>query len=199
MSPSENMKEKQITSGTTGRRRPVPGKGHRKSRKGCVSCKGRHVKCSEELPTCRGCRRLGLECRYAPPPALPSVLRGVSQVVAAPSSSSSSSLKDLFFFHHFLIEAHPPLPFGHEGVWQEVAAMSHEVIMHNTFSGTLRPPFPPSHIQDTGANNRFLPSTVPIPRPRRAGLRGPEPHSEQRGGPLRRGAQPPGPGHHGHE
>ncbi|KAK5655743.1 hypothetical protein OQA88_5280 [Cercophora sp. LCS_1] len=101
------------------RRRPVPGKGHRKSRKGCTSCKARRVKCSEELPTCRACRRLRLDCQYqlALPPAPTKSLS---------NSPPTLSFEDLRFFHYFLIAAHPKLPFSSTNVWQDVAAMSHE-------------------------------------------------------------------------
>ena len=105
------------------RRRAVPGKGHRKSKKGCINCKTRRVKCSEELPTCRACRRLGLECQYMrPPPPPPFVPSGPLRIAPA-----ALALEDLRFFHHFLTWAHPPLPFGKGRVWQDVAAMSHEV------------------------------------------------------------------------
>ncbi|KAG4442405.1 hypothetical protein IFR05_002107 [Cadophora sp. M221] len=37
---------------------------HARSRKGCVTCKDRHVRCDERLPYCRNCIRLGRECSY---------------------------------------------------------------------------------------------------------------------------------------
>ncbi|KAK4118502.1 hypothetical protein N657DRAFT_651200 [Parathielavia appendiculata] len=104
------------------RRRPVPGRGHCKSRKGCFNCKRRRVKCSEELPSCRGCRRLGLECQY--PGELPRLaLKPAQNPNATPSTLR---LEDLRFFYHFLSAAYPSLPFGLHDVWQTVAAMSHE-------------------------------------------------------------------------
>ncbi|KAH6640391.1 hypothetical protein F5144DRAFT_599084 [Chaetomium tenue] len=103
------------------RKRPVPGRGHRKSKKGCFSCKKRRVKCSEELPSCRGCRRLGLDCLY---PASPQLALSLSR---NPSSCPSTfRLEDLRFFHHFLTAAYPALPFGLDDIWQSVAAMAHE-------------------------------------------------------------------------
>ncbi|KAK0121863.1 hypothetical protein ONS95_010142 [Cadophora gregata] len=39
---------------------------HARSRKGCVTCKERHVRCDERLPYCRNCVRLGRECSYTP-------------------------------------------------------------------------------------------------------------------------------------
>ncbi|KAF4947931.1 hypothetical protein FSARC_13863 [Fusarium sarcochroum] len=46
------------------RRRPVPGRGFRKTRRGCFNCKRRRVKCSEHRPECLGCRRMSLDCVY---------------------------------------------------------------------------------------------------------------------------------------
>ncbi|KAJ5082221.1 hypothetical protein N7532_011264 [Penicillium argentinense] len=39
---------------------------HTKSRKGCLECKRRHVKCDEELPKCTLCKKRKLECSYPP-------------------------------------------------------------------------------------------------------------------------------------
>ncbi|GAB7328153.1 hypothetical protein MBLNU13_g00182t1 [Cladosporium sp. NU13] len=44
---------------------------HTKSRKGCLACKARKVKCSETLPACAHCTRLDIECVY---PHTPNVL-----------------------------------------------------------------------------------------------------------------------------
>ncbi|WYZ37866.1 hypothetical protein EsH8_II_001372 [Colletotrichum jinshuiense] len=53
------------------RRRPIPRKGHTKSRKGCHGCKRRKVKCSEARPVCGGCQRMGITCEWPerPPPS----------------------------------------------------------------------------------------------------------------------------------
>ncbi|CAG7943787.1 unnamed protein product [Penicillium salamii] len=40
---------------------------HTKSRKGCLECKRRHVKCDEGIPKCTLCRKRRLECSYPPP------------------------------------------------------------------------------------------------------------------------------------
>jgi hypothetical protein len=69
------------------RRKPVPRKGHTKSRKGCLSCKRRRVKCPETLPECDNCRRLGLSCHY------PKGNEGPRFSVSSSSSASSSSPK----------------------------------------------------------------------------------------------------------
>jgi hypothetical protein len=36
-------------------------------------------------------------------------------------------MEDLRFFHHFLVTAYPPVPAGAYSVWQDMAAMAHEV------------------------------------------------------------------------
>ncbi|KIN00044.1 hypothetical protein OIDMADRAFT_126021 [Oidiodendron maius Zn] len=44
---------------------------HRKSRKGCLPCKRRHVKCGEEHPHCQNCIDYDLQCEYrAAPPSV---------------------------------------------------------------------------------------------------------------------------------
>lgn len=43
-----------------------------RSRKGCVPCKVRRKKCSEQRPSCDACLRLNLECFYQSCPPLPS-------------------------------------------------------------------------------------------------------------------------------
>ncbi|CAG8897550.1 unnamed protein product [Penicillium egyptiacum] len=40
---------------------------HTKSRKGCLECKRRHVKCDEGIPKCTLCKKRKLECRYPHP------------------------------------------------------------------------------------------------------------------------------------
>lgn len=37
---------------------------HKKSRKGCLSCKRRRVKCDESHPLCKNCDRMGIECSW---------------------------------------------------------------------------------------------------------------------------------------
>lgn len=46
------------------RRRPVPRKGHTKSRRGCFNCKRRRIKCNEKHPKCNRCIKAGLQCEY---------------------------------------------------------------------------------------------------------------------------------------
>jgi hypothetical protein len=115
------------------RRRPVPRKGHTKSRRGCLNCKRRKVKCQETLPECDHCTRIGLVCEYpdrrprpAPEPSpSPSVICSPS----APLQSGPAlfSGDDMRFFHHFLVTAYPPLPILGDDLWRDVATLSHTV------------------------------------------------------------------------
>ncbi|UNI18305.1 hypothetical protein JDV02_004579 [Purpureocillium takamizusanense] len=137
------------------RRRPIPRKGHTKSRAGCPNCKRRKVKCDEASPECGPCRRLGLICEYcysssssrrscsataaeaaagskttgpvmAPVPA-PARLPSAAVVPTYSSGGGGRfDMADLRFFQHFLLCAYPPLPIGGWSVWQLVSQMSHE-------------------------------------------------------------------------
>ncbi|KAL6157086.1 hypothetical protein ACJQWK_06688 [Exserohilum turcicum] len=42
-------------------------KSHKKSRNGCLPCKGRHVKCDEQKPNCTNCVKQGTAYEYRPP------------------------------------------------------------------------------------------------------------------------------------
>ncbi len=126
------------------RRKPIPRKGHTKSRRGCFNCKRRKVKCQETLPACAHCTRIGLVCQY--PDSVPASSLPVSSLSLAatewpsPSlgsmSSPSAALQstptlftgnDMLFFHHFLVTAYPPLPIRGDDIWKNVAALSHHV------------------------------------------------------------------------
>ncbi|KAF5666027.1 sterol uptake control 2 [Fusarium heterosporum] len=113
------------TSTTITKRRPIPRKGHTKSRAGCSICKGRKVKCDLVTPECGACRRLGLECKYLGEPS------GPRSEVAISRSLRSDPVKfdnnDLNFFRHFLFEAYPAFPIDGFTVWQQAAKLSHKV------------------------------------------------------------------------
>ncbi|KAJ5930597.1 hypothetical protein N7466_006090 [Penicillium verhagenii] len=69
----------------------MPRRCHTKSRRGCVQCKERHVKCDEQTPTCSLCIRRGLECMYvAPRPRRRPVSTSTSSPKNARSDRSSS-------------------------------------------------------------------------------------------------------------
>lgn len=142
------------------RRKPLPSKGHKKSRKGCLTCRSRRVKCSEIFPECGSCARLHLLCEWPDPikatlaatqhaeqdVVLSSTATeanktgNVAQRTSSPVSLSTPlrstpgvlSMEDLRLFHHFLFHAYPPLPLGGVDIWRSVGAMSHEasIIRH---------------------------------------------------------------------
>lgn len=114
-----------LTSGRP-RRRPIPRKGHTKSRRGCFNCKRRRVKCQETTPCCDNCNRLGLRCEY-PQTSDKALVTFFSPQPAQPISQAQFSMIDLRFFHHFLLHAYPGLPIQGEEVWKEVAKYSHGV------------------------------------------------------------------------
>ena len=95
-------------------------RGHFKSRLGCFNCKRRRVKCNELRPSCTPCKRLKLSCAY---PATPAPTWSGS-IRANPSMLT---LEDLRFYHQFLTTAFPTLPLRSDDVWQQCAAMSHQV------------------------------------------------------------------------
>lgn len=104
------------------RRKPIPGKGFRKSRAGCFNCKRRRVKCCETRPGCQSCRRMRLDCVY---PTTTALVKPLRSALAASPCKPVVNLDHLRFFQHFLVEAYPPHPYGLSAVWQDVAALSH--------------------------------------------------------------------------
>lgn len=137
------------------RRRPIPRKGHHKSRAGCLVCKRRRVKCDEGRPDCGQCRRLALQCRYgegaggggsssgsgagarqhpssentAAAREMTTATTTTAAVVGRPFRAApvSFGLDDLRFFQHFLLTAYPSLPSGDLQVWQQVGQMVQHV------------------------------------------------------------------------
>ncbi|GAB1315714.1 hypothetical protein MFIFM68171_05924 [Madurella fahalii] len=117
------------------RRRPIPRKGHTKSRRGCLNCKRRKVKCQENLPECTNCTRIGLVCEY--PERRSTSPTSVLSTISAPSAPLQSTptiftADDMRYFHHFLIAAYPALPMLADDVWRSVACLSHshDYLMH---------------------------------------------------------------------
>ncbi|KAI9735387.1 MAG: hypothetical protein M1818_006582 [Claussenomyces sp. TS43310] len=47
-----------------------PRKSHTKSRKGCETCKRRHIRCDETFPQCKNCTKHNVRCPYMDMPAL---------------------------------------------------------------------------------------------------------------------------------
>lgn len=105
------------------RRRPIPRKGHTKSRRGCFNCKKRKIKCQENRPECDHCIKAGVRCEY--PTSTIKIAResdeSQSPVPMVNMSGaplvSSFTMEDLRFFHHFLIYGYPHLPLGSDHVW----------------------------------------------------------------------------------
>jgi hypothetical protein len=131
-STSENLSseaEQEQPAPTRVRRRPIPRKGHTKSRNGCYNCKRRKVKCQENLPECYHCKRIGLVCEYPPPKNLD---RNPAPRNALSVTPTTFSMEDMRFFQHFLLSAYPPLPIGGLEVWQGVARMSHHVSLRRS-------------------------------------------------------------------
>lgn len=132
---------------TRTRRKAIPRKGHTKSRKGCLTCKKRKVKCPEDSPQCLHCRRIGLPCEW--PDTATTIISGggraqgkslsrrtktsppVAPSIPLQSTPTMFSMQDLQYFQHFLFQAYPRLPMGGEAIWRDVAAMSHNVSHHH--------------------------------------------------------------------
>ncbi|KAH7020503.1 hypothetical protein EDB80DRAFT_882537 [Ilyonectria destructans] len=72
---------------------------HTKSRKGCVTCKRRKVKCDEQRPACFHCSRLREKCEYLSAPARKSPPRAVESPRPTISSTGGINLVDLELFH----------------------------------------------------------------------------------------------------
>ncbi|KAH6663144.1 hypothetical protein EV126DRAFT_513507 [Verticillium dahliae] len=47
-----------------------PRRSHTKSRKGCETCKRRHIRCDENFPQCRNCTKHKIRCPYNDMPAM---------------------------------------------------------------------------------------------------------------------------------
>lgn len=108
------------------RRKPIPRKGHTKSRKGCYSCKKRKVKCQETRPSCENCQKAETKCEYPKPKQEEVVLH--SPTVTLQSTPTMFSMTDMRLFHHFVVKAYPSLPVGADSIWTlEMPAYAHEV------------------------------------------------------------------------
>ncbi|RGP63483.1 sterol uptake control 2 [Fusarium longipes] len=112
------------TSAAITKRRPIPRKGHTKSRAGCFTCKRRRVRCDLTTPECGACHRLGLECQYPNNPGGQTSKITISEPLR--SDPVMFDLNDLKFFRHFLFEAYPTLPIDGFTVWQQASQLSHQ-------------------------------------------------------------------------
>ncbi|KAF1834987.1 hypothetical protein BDW02DRAFT_497013 [Decorospora gaudefroyi] len=119
-------------------RRPIPRKGHTKSRRGCYNCKRRRIKCNEKHPECNHCIKAGLQCEY---PA--NIIQATQRSPASPHPQEAGNLRstpgmftmaDMRLFHHFLITAYPHLPVGADKIWVTVIpsfAHNYEYLIHS--------------------------------------------------------------------
>ncbi|KAJ4378422.1 hypothetical protein N0V86_006125 [Didymella sp. IMI 355093] len=119
-------------------RRPIPRKGHTKSRRGCYNCKRRRIKCNEKHPECNHCIKAGLQCDY-PANIIQLTQRSTSsshpqEVVNLRSTPGIFTMADMRLFHHFLITAYPHLPVGADKIWITVIpsfAHNYEYLIHS--------------------------------------------------------------------
>ena len=111
------------------KRKPIPRKGHTKSRRGCFSCKRRKIKCQETKPSCEHCQKAGIVCEYPSPPAADALTVSIkTQMPPLQSTPIIFSMRDMQFFHHFLLHGFPTLPAGAKSVWtSNIAGMAHQV------------------------------------------------------------------------
>lgn len=128
LTPASNISQTSACSTTPlAKRRPIPRKGHTKSRAGCLVCKRRKVKCDEVKPECGPCQRLGLNCQFLNRQQLVASSASTSLVRQPSTASPMFDRDDMMFFRHFLFDAYPPLPIDGFAVWQEISKLSHEV------------------------------------------------------------------------
>ncbi|XPT00576.1 hypothetical protein M3J09_009727 [Ascochyta lentis] len=119
-------------------RKPIPRKGHTKSRRGCFNCKRRRIKCNEKHPKCEHCIKAGLKCDY------PANIIQITQIPISPphpqeivnlrSTPGIFTMADMRLFHHFLVTAYPHLPVGADKIWITVIpsfAHNYEYLIHS--------------------------------------------------------------------
>ncbi|RMZ77321.1 hypothetical protein DV737_g4441, partial [Chaetothyriales sp. CBS 132003] len=117
--PQRVMMTRKLAVGQT--RRP-----HTKSRKGCLPCKARKIKCGEEKESCHNCVAKDIPCEYRGGESAELEIHAVRAVRAPPrllpqpllsTGAETLASTDLRLFHHFLTTAYPHLPAGNDAVW----------------------------------------------------------------------------------
>lgn len=107
------------------RRRPIPRKGHTKSRRGCFGCKRKKIKCQETRPKCGNCQKTGMLCEY---PTSMFDLPTTRPITQPQSTPTVFSITDMRFFHHFLVRGYPHLPPKGDSIWTlQIPAYAYEV------------------------------------------------------------------------
>jgi hypothetical protein len=110
------------------RRKPIPRKGHTKSRRGCFSCKKRKIKCQETLPKCENCSKAGMSCEYPNRDITLSQPPNPNPTMQPQATPKVFTIQDMRYFHYFLTTAYPHLPVGADELWQmELPAQAHGV------------------------------------------------------------------------
>ena len=116
------------------RNKPIPRKGHTKSRRGCFNCKRRKIKCQETQPACGNCGKAGIVCEYPRLVQQQQQQADISIIRQPQATNASFSMTDMRLFHHFIVRAYPHLPVGADAVWTlEIPAFAHEVRLRDFF------------------------------------------------------------------
>ncbi|KFY82809.1 hypothetical protein V500_10320 [Pseudogymnoascus sp. VKM F-4518 (FW-2643)] len=109
---------------------------HTKSRRGCLNCKRRRIKCPENHPDCTQCTKRGLSCEW---PEIQIEQTGndgkrIARVIPRQVDSPNTfSIEDFRLFNHFIKECHPSHPLGNEERWTHdipSIAHNHEYLLH---------------------------------------------------------------------
>ncbi|KAL5351178.1 hypothetical protein ACLOAV_003029 [Pseudogymnoascus australis] len=109
---------------------------HTKSRRGCLNCKKRRIKCPENHPDCTQCTKRGLTCEWPEIQIEQTGTDGRRIARAIPrqvDSPNTFSIQDFRLFNHFVKECHPSHPLGNEGAWTHdipSIAHNHEYLLH---------------------------------------------------------------------
>ncbi|KFY05786.1 hypothetical protein V492_08299 [Pseudogymnoascus sp. VKM F-4246] len=109
---------------------------HTKSRRGCLNCKRRRIKCPENHPDCTQCTKRGLTCQWPEIQIEQTGNDGKRIAKAIPrqiDSPNTFCLEDFRLFNHFVKECHPSHPLGNEEAWtHEVPSIAHnhEYLLH---------------------------------------------------------------------
>ncbi|KAF7945145.1 hypothetical protein EAE96_009924 [Botrytis aclada] len=116
----------------------APRRTHKKSRKGCTSCKLRHLKCDELSPNCGNCQDRGMTCTYLwkeKPPSSTFTIESSQQMSGTQSQAILSSpgvslspfhmpkaynIEALKLLHHYTINVYDSLStiIPQQEIWQ---------------------------------------------------------------------------------
>ncbi|KAH6671683.1 hypothetical protein B0J14DRAFT_78958 [Halenospora varia] len=108
---------------------------HRKSRTGCKTCRGRHIRCDEKTPICRNCERSGRQCHY---------------VVKAKEETENQTPPYAVLFQYPQLES-AKLPPQELYLLQHLASFTPEVnFIDNKYSTWMR------HVPEMMSKHRFL-------------------------------------------